>query len=208
MKGETIFNAAHIISETCRQIDAMFQAIEPKILELEENSFLTYMESTDYELKDKTGWLDVSYMDNYEFAPRRSKRTIHIAFCSHIYNTAENKAVNGWEPSLYVMIAYCENEIGWDLDNNNFNLHSAISDGYNLKGQQLWTIYASPKDYGCTFVVPLVAISDERTLHDKIITPAFRIAESLAKSDSMEKLDAPSIACRFTFEEDQLTILK
>jgi hypothetical protein len=194
MEGRKLLNAAEIIVKAEGQIDALIETLDIKLRDELEKRYSRVVSS-----EKGDDWL---WFRNYALTEKgRKKASRHLAFQVVLYDEDE-KAIEGWEPSLYVMCG--ESKEPFSIDDN-FWLSEAPDNYSDIKydGRLLRWEETDDIDAGWGFVLPLVKLNSEKALVEQIVEPVKKLLEDISPTDPFLN----SVAFRFTKGNDSINIL-
>jgi hypothetical protein len=202
MNGQTLLTAAEIMVKAGEQIEAMMEILGEKLMDISTNKENKIRVKELRGEEDYNGWLLSYWLKDYALLEgRKAIPYAHIAVKVVLYDDDE-KQIEGWEPSLYVMCG--EGRVPFDIDDvwlsEPLDHYSAIKNGDRLLKWEA----TEEVDAGWVFVVPLVRLNCEEDLVLQIVEPVKKLIDANKPAAAFLK---DSVAFRFTQEGDKLRIL-
>lgn len=194
MKGETLFNAAAVMTRAGEEIDAMFDKLSV-LLEKELTAVEDLREIKFSDEKDGPGdWAVTGHLKNYGIYRKgrgQGKPSAYLGIQIKLADEKESEIV-GPQSLLYVMFSADES---WELDE--FLLSTALSEEYELKGGCVWELWEDgeePLEDGPwykhpyrVFVMPLVALNTPEDLKALIVEPTKQMMQNTLDPKKLDK---------------------
>ncbi|BBO73121.1 hypothetical protein DSCW_05380 [Desulfosarcina widdelii] len=191
MNGENLFNAATVIYKAGEEIDAMLEKMSALLKQkLESIEGIRKVEFLDDDADNTSDWVYHDLIQNYGIYKRGARNPgACLAIQIKLFDTGEAEIV-GPRALLYVLFSSGE----WKL--NEFLLHSAVGEGFELEQECLWQRYDEDEDRSlkrswedteCAYVVPLTAINTPEDVRTLIIDPIYCLMTSGLNSEKMDR---------------------
>ena len=128
------------------------------------------------EIEDFNDWVNTDTFHNFNIYKKGAKKpSAHLAFQIKLCNQKE-AAIVGQQPLFYVLFSSGDN---WSIDE--FLLHKAVSEGFDLEYGFVWRRYDENEEHTKSqlwseeaefaFVLPLVALNTPEDLMDLVVDP-------------------------------------
>ncbi|WP_319409476.1 hypothetical protein [uncultured Desulfosarcina sp.] len=207
MNGENLFNAATVMYKAGEEIEAMleklFSLLEQKLKTVEG---IRKVEFKDDNADDTSEWVYRDLIRNYYIYKKSARNpsaylAIQIKLCD-----PEEAEIVGRQPLIYVQFSSGGD---WALDE--FLLHIAIREGFELEDECLWQRYdededrtrkRSWNDAECAFVVPLTAFNTPEDLQEMIIDPIYLLMTTGLDPKNMDRR-----ILRFKIEDSEVRLM-
>ena len=206
MNGENLFNAATVMYKTGEEIEAMLEKLLTLLEQkLKEVKGIRKVEFIHYDSDGLSEWVTRDLIHIYGIYGNRAKKPSAYLSIQIKLSDAKEEVIVGPQPLLYVIFSVKE-----EYELNEFLIHQAASDGFELEGGCLWQLYEENEDRSqqrswekteCAYVVPLTDINESDDLDALIVDPIHSLMTSGLNSKKMDQR-----ILRFRVEDSEVTL--